>query len=202
MESCVERWDNWNGSGGPKYPHEKVVQFCFRHFAADVRNTLRALDLGCGGGVHTVFLASEGLRVTGTDVSPVAIERTRLRLESAGLTAELKVEPAETLSFPPASFDLVVCIGVLDAAGPENARAMMERLPPLLARGAHGLFLFASDRDFRITGNNPYQLHGYARAEVECLFEARFSCVWIDRYITTYKGETEEQNDWLVTIRN
>ena len=200
MTRPSEVWDSWNASGGPKYPHEKVVQFCFRNYPPDRRRDVRVLDLGCGGGVHTVFLATEGFQVSATDISPVAIEHTCRGLATRGLTAATRVEGADAIDFPARSFDLVICISVFDSTGPAVARASLARLQQVLAPGARGLFLFASDRDFRIQGPNPLGLHGYARAEVDALFAAAFATVWIDRYITTYEGGQYEQNDWLVSI--
>jgi cyclopropane fatty-acyl-phospholipid synthase-like methyltransferase len=196
-------WNAWNVQGGPKYPHEKVIQFCFRNYRPEARAGVRALDLGCGSGVNTVFLAIEGFEVTGVDPSAPGIANTQKKLEALGLQGTLHVEGAEVLDFPPSSFDLVVCIGVLDAAGPKIARAAIERLASVMSDGARGLFLFASDRDFRIGADHPFNftLHGYTRPEVEQLFDEAFEKVWIDRYITTYEGGRCEQNDWLVTVQ-
>jgi cyclopropane fatty-acyl-phospholipid synthase-like methyltransferase len=177
-----------------------VIQFCYRRFPPDRRQGVRALDLGCGSGVHTVFLASEGFDVAGVDRSPVGIENTRRRLDARGLRASLAVCGAESLDLPAASVDLVICVGVYDSAGPAVARASLERLTSIMKPGASGFFLFASDLDFQVQGDNLYKLYGFTRREVEGLFEG-FDQVWIDRYITTYQGGAMEQNDWLVTLR-
>ncbi len=197
-----QTWNEWNKQGGPKYPHEKVIQFCFRNYRPEQRPSTRALDLGCGSGVHTLFLAAERFPTTGTDISEVGVQNTRRKLDAAGLRAELRVEGTDVLDFPPASFDLAICVGVYECAGPAVARASVERLHKVLAPGGRALFLFASDRDYRIVGENPLGLHGYVRAEVEDVFlRPGFVRVWIDRYITTYEGGKTEQNDWLVTLQ-
>ena len=196
-------WNTWNDSGGPNYPHEKVVQFCFRNYPRDVRRSVRALDLGCGSGVHTRFLAREGFgHVTATDISATGVENTRTRLAAEGLAAEVRVEGADALSLAPASIDLVICVGVLECAGPQIAGRAVARVGEVLAAGGRGLFVFASDSDMRVTGDNPWALHGYAEDEVGQLFDAHFDTVWLDRYITTYRGGREQQNDWLVTVEN
>jgi cyclopropane fatty-acyl-phospholipid synthase-like methyltransferase len=196
-------WNAWNVQGGPKYPHEKIIQFCFRNYRPEERTGVRALDLGCGSGVNTVFLASEGFEVTGIDPSASGIANTLKKLEALDLQGTLRVEPAEVLDFPPSSFDVVICVGVLDAAGPTIARAAIKRLVNVMSDGARGIFLFASDRDFRIGADHPFDLalHGYTRPEVEELFDEAFEKLWIDRNITTYEGGRCEQNDWLVTVQ-
>jgi hypothetical protein len=60
--------------------------------------------------------------------------------------------------------------------------------------------LFAGERDYRLSGSNPYGLHGYSPAEVTDLFATGFESVWVDHYVTTYEGGRSEQFDWLVTV--
>ena len=145
MTTSVDMWEDWNRKGGPKYPHEKVIQFCFRNFPRrEDRSGRTALDLGCGGGVHAVFLAQEGFAVTGVDFSTEAIHTTRSKLDRLGLDAVLSTQSLEALDLPDASFDLVISVGVLDAAGPRAAAAGLSKLPPFLRPGALGLFLFAA----------------------------------------------------------
>ncbi|WP_157249538.1 class I SAM-dependent methyltransferase [Nonomuraea typhae] len=66
----------------------------------------RALDLGCGEGADVVWLARQGWRVTGVDVSRVALERAAQHVAEAGVEAELEWRDlAET--FPAGEYDLV-----------------------------------------------------------------------------------------------
>jgi SAM-dependent methyltransferase len=43
----------------------------------------RALDIGCGTGTNTLWLASQGFDVLGVDVAPLAIERARAKAAGA-----------------------------------------------------------------------------------------------------------------------
>lgn len=191
--------DTWNASGGPNYPHEKVVQFCLRRFPPEARANVRALDLGCGSGVHTAFLAREGFQARGVDVSTVGVENAQRRLRAESLTASVTVCGMEELELVPDSIDLVLCIGVLECAGLEVATEGLARVAACLAPGGCGLFLFASERDFR--AGHPAIRHVYTETEVKRLFEERGWNVWYDRFITTYENGRIEQNDWLITIQ-
>ena len=193
-------WDTWNTAGGPRYPHDKIVQFTFRAFPPERRAAARALDLGCGTGVHSVYLAENGFSVVAVDLSPLAVEATQRRLHEAGLTADVRESPVDAIDVPDASFDLVICTGVLDSTGPEVAQRALPLVARAMARRARGAFLFAAEGDFRVVGDNPYGLHGYCEDEVHALFAEGFSEVLVDRTLTTYGGGREEQRDWLVTV--
>ena len=47
----------------------------------------RALELGCGTGTNSVWLARQGFEVTGIDVAPLAVERAEKRAHAAGVAA-------------------------------------------------------------------------------------------------------------------
>ncbi|AUS80994.1 class I SAM-dependent methyltransferase [Actinoalloteichus sp. AHMU CJ021] len=81
--------------------------------AALVRETTdlspgHALDLGCGEGGDAVWLASRGWRVTATDISRVALARTRRHADEAGVGHLVDDEHHDlAVSFPAGEFDLV-----------------------------------------------------------------------------------------------
>jgi cyclopropane fatty-acyl-phospholipid synthase-like methyltransferase len=49
------------------------------------------LDSGCGSGEHALLAATQGLTVTGVDISRTAIERARAKARARGLSAEFLV---------------------------------------------------------------------------------------------------------------
>src|SRR4051812_1209788 len=58
----------------------------------------RALELGCGTGTNSVWLAQQGFEVTGVDVAPLAIDRAKERASAAGVTVRFVV--ADLLDMP------------------------------------------------------------------------------------------------------
>lgn len=150
-------WDSWNETGGPRYPHSKVIQFCLRNYPSpEVRSATRTLDLGCGSGVNTRFLAESGFPCWATDISPVGIANTRRLLEVHGLHAECQVAPIDRQPFADGTFDLILSIGVFDSAGPDAARGAMAETRRLLKHGGRALLVFASDADKRAGNGTPY----------------------------------------------
>ncbi|MFJ3924104.1 SAM-dependent methyltransferase [Streptomyces sp. NPDC090022] len=68
----------------------------------------RALDLGCGEGADSVWLARTGWQVTGTDISAVALERAAEHAAGAGVADRIAFERHDLgASFPAGHYDLV-----------------------------------------------------------------------------------------------
>jgi SAM-dependent methyltransferase len=81
------------------------------------RSLSSALDIGCGGGRHVVHMAKHGLRATGLDNAPTALNLTRQWLEQEKLDARLLLgDMRETLSFASNSFDAVLSTQVIHHA--------------------------------------------------------------------------------------
>lgn len=57
----------------------------------------RAIDLGCGTGRNTLYLAQHGFQVTGVDFASSAIAKARKKAEAARLEAEFVVDDLTNL---------------------------------------------------------------------------------------------------------
>lgn len=67
-----------------------------------------ALDLGCGGGGDTIWLAKRGWEVTAVDVSPTAVARVAARAHAEGVARRVHAERHDLAdSIPAGSFDLI-----------------------------------------------------------------------------------------------
>lgn len=76
--------------------------------AAQLSPPGRALDLGCGEGGDTVWLATHGWHVTAVDIAPTALRRLTQHAARAGVTDRVSTQQhdlAET--FPTGTFDLI-----------------------------------------------------------------------------------------------
>lgn len=195
-------WNQWHVTDGPRYPHSKVIQFCLRNFKAADRPNIMALDLGCGNGVNSLFLLHEGFKVKGIDFAEIGVEKARKASSKAGFQAEFEVARIDQNFFEGQKFDLIISIGVLDCAGLEASMTSISNMSKVLKDGGRGLFLFASDLDFRLTLKTDLSINGYSSEEVKQIFEEKFVEVNYDRYITTYENGKSQQNDWLITVKN
>lgn len=85
-------------------PHPLVVEFTTGLKPA------RALDVACGVGRHSIFLAERGWQVTAIDYSPVAIELLRQRANERGVIVDARVADLERGEFviAPPAYDLIV----------------------------------------------------------------------------------------------
>ena len=129
-----------------KHLNEHVVAFAALLKDQDSR---RILDLGCGAGRHTVFLAREGFETCGFDIAETGLAQTREWLEREGLSADLKRGDIERIPWPDNSFDAVMSIYVIyhkPLAGMERAVAEIFRV---LRPGGLALISLQSRRGYR-----------------------------------------------------
>ncbi len=105
----------------------------------------RALDLGCGSGVDSVFLAQHGWQVTSLDFMPQAVEMTRKRAEAAGVTVSAQV--ADITTWPgDGTFDVIVDAGCLHALEMVDRPAYRRQLLQWLAIGGDYVLRHAERR--------------------------------------------------------
>ncbi|MEQ4723334.1 class I SAM-dependent methyltransferase [Nonomuraea sp. B19D2] len=86
----------------------------------------RALDLGCGDGTQTVFLARHGFETTGVDFSPAALAKARSAARAAGVEVDLVRADftAPQVDGVAGPYDLIVDYGSLDDVAPAKRAAV------------------------------------------------------------------------------
>ena len=110
FDSAASSWDSRTGAGG--FDHLQALSSALG--SATVRPE-RVLDIGCGTGETTLFLAREypvaGVR--GVDLSPEMVRRASRRLGlDPSARVSFRVADAASLPWPAESFDLVVQVNV------------------------------------------------------------------------------------------
>ena len=96
------------------------------------RKTGKVLDIGCGSGTDSVFMASQGWEVTSLDFMPKALEYTQQRAADAGFSVTA-IEADITAWDPPEQYDLVLDHGLLHNMDPVRYPAYRERIMQAVA---------------------------------------------------------------------
>lgn len=82
--------------------------------AADIfkRNGCKTImDLGCGTGRHSIYLAQQGFKVYATDISETGLKITKSKAENLNLSnIEVKQHDMRDIPFADNSFDGILCV--------------------------------------------------------------------------------------------
>jgi SAM-dependent methyltransferase len=95
----------------------------------------RIVDIGCGAGTNSIFLARSGFKVEGVDLAPGAVESARQRAAHAGVTAHFHACDALDMPFRTASMDGAIDVGCFHTVPPPLRRAFAEELFRVLRPG-------------------------------------------------------------------
>lgn len=88
----------------------------FEYFDRYITNWLglKVLDVGCGGGFTSEFLAARGAIVSGIDQENKCIIKAKEHAIENNLTIDYQVGVAENLPYEDKRFDAVICVDVLE----------------------------------------------------------------------------------------
>ncbi len=104
------------------------------------RGAEKILDLGCGFGRHLAFLAEQGFKVAGQEISETALRMCKRALEEKNLRAELVHSSMVKIPFPDNYFDAVLCITTLAHARKSDIKQTVNEVRRVLKKG--GIFFF------------------------------------------------------------
>jgi 2-polyprenyl-3-methyl-5-hydroxy-6-metoxy-1,4-benzoquinol methylase len=80
-----QRWNDRYQSGDTPWDTGTPSTELIRTIKEEGIRPCRALELGCGTGTNSIWLAQQGFEVTAVDISPLALEQARLKANSAGV---------------------------------------------------------------------------------------------------------------------
>ena len=198
-----------------KYPKEELIRFVARsYYAATDRARVRFLDLGCGFGSSTWFLAREGFSVDAIDGSGVVIEQLRARLAAENLAPRLVAGDIIELPYPSSSFDCVVDIACLMCNDPASTRKILDGVHDRLKPGgklfsisatpastgprsgeriAEGTYRNLTEGAFANTGTVRFSTEG----EIRSLY-SRFGDLQIDLSEYSLAGGQHRVSNWVI----
>ena len=102
-----------------------------RRFVAGCPARARILDLGCGNGVPAARELSKAHAVVGVDISPQQIARARRNVP----TAEFRCGDVRQVEFPPASFDAITALYLVDNVPSEDYSTLFGKFSDWLVPG-------------------------------------------------------------------
>lgn len=119
--------------GGERQFHQLPLQ------GIAINKNTTILDLCCGGGQATKFLAQLSSHVTGLDASPVALQRAAQAVPQAQYVEGL----AEQMPLPDSSFDLVyTSVALHEMTAPQRQQILQEVYRILKPKGTFALIDF------------------------------------------------------------
>ena len=106
-----------------------------------------ALDIGCGTGTETVFLAKAGFKAYGLDISNEAIRLARRTARERGLRVVFQVGTALDMPYSKSKFTLLNDRGCLHNLPVNDWRGYVAEVARVAKTGAHFLLRGADDRE-------------------------------------------------------
>lgn len=86
---------------------------CFEKYHLKKNKSSQILDVGCGTGANSIYLASKNNKVIGVDISSKAISACKRKVSNKDLNISFQVGSSTSLEFADSTFDAVFCDGVL-----------------------------------------------------------------------------------------
>lgn len=141
----------------------------------------KALDICCGAGTNTVYLAEKGFDVTGIDISSKAVEYAREKAEKAGAKIRLLVQSFLHLPFEDEEFDLVLDIGCFHHVRVEDRATFIEGVHRVLKMGGTYFLVCFSYR------NGPAWNH-FTEEQIAQVFSGYFR-IWDMKHVSSVEGD-------------
>ncbi len=140
------------------------------------------LDIGCGTGDNALYLADQGLNVTGIDSSPKAIKKAKIKSKIKGNPPNLTflIQDLFSLSEKDGKYKTIIDIGVFHIFNSNLRTKYQEKMFNLLETNGRLLFLVFNDKEplglgppYRISRDDIYSVFN-ENWEIEEIVDEKF----------------------------
>jgi len=178
MDKNVLLWENvyqWNkeNKNNLVYPDEEVIRIIKKFFIPSGAQSV--LDAGCGSGRHSLALLREGFEVRALDSSQTALEIASELTAPYGNKIKYELGNLTCLPFEDASFDAVLCWGVLHYLSSEEFSQALNELYRVLKPGGYFGLTLRSTADSECNIDNAQQMQKANATECKNMFFKYFS---------------------------
>ncbi len=105
------------------------------------------LDIGCGTGENSLYLAQKGFTVVGVDVVPTAIRLARAKAAERKINIEFRIGNALALDLQPGRFDNVIDSGLFHTFTDEERNVYARELNRVIRAGGRYFMLCFCDKE-------------------------------------------------------
>jgi cyclopropane fatty-acyl-phospholipid synthase-like methyltransferase len=155
----------------------------------------RALDLGCGFGRASIYMAGLGWEVDGVDFVAQAAATAAERAREAGVDVRFHIASVTDLGFLAGPYDFALdvgCVHALDEQGVARYQAHLKRL--LSSGGRYLLYVRLQDEAGLIPDEGP---KGIAEQLVLDIFSDGFELEKVEKGVTYVEGMEPWQSGWF-----
>ncbi|MGB3713807.1 MAG: class I SAM-dependent methyltransferase [Candidatus Promineifilaceae bacterium] len=155
----------------------------------------RALDLGCGYGRASIYLATQGWAVDGVDFVEQALEVAQYRSKEAGVSVHFHLALITDLDFLNGPYNFALDVGCGHALDDEGLRLYKEQLCRLLAPGGYFmLFARMKEEAQHDDGESPSGLY---EDKLLAVFEEGFTLTWAEHSETFLADGSSWPSAWF-----
>lgn len=144
-------WENESRDFKTRTPQTETLEFIEFLKKQGIKKG-RVLDVGCGGGRHSIFFADHGFSSYGIDYSKTAISLAKKDARDRKVKVNFKVGDILSLPYPKNSFDIINDTGCLHHIKKGDWKLYLKNILKVLKKGGYyKLFVFSAKIKF-LTG--------------------------------------------------